>query len=134
MLQGDHILSHWLNAGRTLTQSNRPSIFRTTATNSDNRKDSDPHRLVTGTCRHVMEKHCRTDYQYENSCACVHDQRISPPEKMGEGGGGDALSDFQLFTTYEISQVWKQIFNSGINLRSKISMLVAVIQGHSRLR
>ena len=29
-------------------------------------RDGDSHRHVNGTCRHVMEKHCRTDYQYEN--------------------------------------------------------------------
>ena len=39
--------------------------------NSANRQDGDPHRLVTSTCRHIMEKHCRTDYQYENSCTQI---------------------------------------------------------------
>ena len=28
MLEGDHLLSHWLKVGRTLTQSNHPSIIR----------------------------------------------------------------------------------------------------------
>ena len=28
MLEGDHLLSHWLKVGRTLTQSNHHSIFR----------------------------------------------------------------------------------------------------------
>ena len=63
MLEGDHFLSHWLKVGRTLTQTNLPSIFRTTAA-----KLSQWERRVTGTCRHVMEKHCRTDYHCENSC------------------------------------------------------------------
>ena len=31
MLGGDHLLSHWLKVGLTLTQSNRHSIFRTAA-------------------------------------------------------------------------------------------------------
>ena len=26
------------------------------------------HRHITGTCRHIMGKHCRTDNHYENSC------------------------------------------------------------------
>ena len=47
VLEGDHLLSHWLKVGRTLTQSNRPSIFRTKQ-NSANGKDGDPHRHVTG--------------------------------------------------------------------------------------
>ena len=36
--------------------------------NSASRKDGDPHRYVTGTYRHIMEKRCRTDYQHENNC------------------------------------------------------------------
>ena len=40
----DHLLSHWLNVGRTLTQSNRRSIFEWQQQNSANRKDSDPHQ------------------------------------------------------------------------------------------
>ena len=43
-------------------------FFERQQQNSANRKDGDPHRHVTGTCRHVIEKHCRTDNQYENSC------------------------------------------------------------------
>ena len=42
MLEGDHLLSHWLNIGRTLTQPNHRLIFRTAATNSANSKDGDP--------------------------------------------------------------------------------------------
>ena len=38
--------------------------------NSAIRKAGDPYWHVTGTCRHVTEKHCRTYYQYENSCNC----------------------------------------------------------------
>ena len=31
VLEGDHLLYHWLNVDRTLTQSNRRSVFRTAA-------------------------------------------------------------------------------------------------------
>ena len=40
------------------------------------RKDGDLHRHLTGTSRHVMEKHCRTDYQYGNSCISSSFQQI----------------------------------------------------------
>ena len=45
-----------------------PRFFERQQQNSANGNDGDPHRYVTGTCRHVMEKHCRTDHQCENSC------------------------------------------------------------------
>ena len=43
-------------------------FFEPQQQNSANRKDGDLHRHVTSMCLHVMEKHCRTDYQFENSC------------------------------------------------------------------
>ena len=33
-----------------------------------NRKEWNFHQHVTGTCWHIMGKHCRTDDHYENSC------------------------------------------------------------------
>ena len=65
MLEGDHIGSRLVERWRNLTVTR---FFERQQQNSSNRKDGDPHRHVTGTCRHVMEKHCRTDYQYENTC------------------------------------------------------------------
>ena len=66
-----HFLCNWLNTVRTLTQSNLRSIF------SNGRNIIQPmgkltitYRHVTGTRRHVTEKHCRTDYQNESSCNC----------------------------------------------------------------
>ena len=66
----NHLLSHWLNVGRTLTQS-ISRFFERQQHNSANRKDSDPYGHVTGTCRHVIERHCRTDNQYDNRCTAV---------------------------------------------------------------
>ena len=57
--------SRLFERGRNLTVIR---FFERQQQNSASRKDGDPHRHFTGTCRHVMEKHCRTDYQYENSC------------------------------------------------------------------
>ena len=43
-------------------------FFERQQQNSASKKDGHPHQHVTGTYRHVIEKHCRTDNQYENSC------------------------------------------------------------------
>ena len=67
VLEEDHLLSHWLNNGRTFTQSIKPSLDFSQYYG----KDGDSPRQVTGMCLHVMEKHCRTDYQYENSCVKI---------------------------------------------------------------
>ena len=79
---GDHLLSHWPNVDRTLTQSSRRSIFRTAATEFTQREDDNPHRHVTDTYRHVMEKHFRTDHQYKNSCTDLRRLENHVPKRM----------------------------------------------------
>ena len=65
LVGGDHFLCHWLSTVQALTQSDRRTIFEWQKHNSANWKATDTYRHVTGTCRHVTEKHC---CQYENSC------------------------------------------------------------------
>ena len=83
LLMYQHVISHawgrspsfslaerWLNVDATwllLHFSNGSNKIGAT------KKDGDPHRHDTGTYQHVMDKHCRTDYQYENSCISFSD-------------------------------------------------------------
>ena len=47
VLEGDHLLSHWLKVGRTLTQSTVLRFFERQQQNSATGKDGDPHRHIT---------------------------------------------------------------------------------------
>ena len=57
MLDGDHLLSHWLNVGQKLTRSNRLSIFRTAATKFS---QQEIWRSPSTRHRHVPTRHGET--------------------------------------------------------------------------
>ena len=52
------------------------------------------------------------DQHWEPVMASVHNQRTSSSEKSG-----GMQSDFALFTTYKLSQVWKHIRRYQINVK-----------------
>ena len=66
-----HVISRTIGISPSLLlaehQSNVDTIypspdFQRPPENPPNKKDGDPHWHITGTCRHVMGKHCWTDY------------------------------------------------------------------------